>query len=591
MITVRLELQDALTSREEVPSDSRRSPSGATVAAGALQVGIAAGAAIVSRVTEREPEHPIHFSMEVPEIHVGRRQVTLSPDGQSLAFGARSGEVFHRSLGALDEEAPSSIAEGRAPFFSPDGRWIGFRDGNTLKKVASSGGEPVSICECAGDYVWSEDDLILFTVPEGLMRVSANGGEPERVFPDDDGVQLQDPQLLPGGNTLLATEVFDGTAWIISLSLTTRERTRLVQGHSAQYLEPGYVIFARGSLQTTSLFASRFDADELELRGDIISIADDVITRGRGRVAQFSVSKTGTLVYARRPVRDAENRIVWIDRGGLATALIDDEAAYRDPRLSPDGSLLAYTIVPGDGLWVYDLARGSRTLVQEGVTLYPVWTPNGEALTFSLQTVSDGFSSYTNAADGSGEARQLVKDTATAPAWSPDGRVLFYQTSGDIWALSDEGKAAPLITAEAALTSPRVSPNGRWICYVSDVSGQNEVYVVPLPAADRRFRVEVNTISTDGGHSPVWSRDGRELFYIEGDRLMAVAVETADEFQAKTPQELFRGNLVPSTGISYDVSPDGKRFVAVQGTNTTESLRTVLHFVIHFDDQIRQRLP
>jgi len=220
---VRLELQDALTSREELSSEPRRSPSGAAVAAGALLVGIAAGAAIVSRLTEREPEQPIRFSMEVPEIHVGGRQVTLSPDGQSLAFGARSGEVFHRSLGALDEEAPSPIAEGRAPF-SPDGRWIGFRDGNTLKKVASSGGEPVSICECNGDYVWSEDNLILFTVPEGLMRVSANGGEPERVFPDDDAVQLQDPQLLPGGNTLLATEVVEGTAWVISLSLTTRER-------------------------------------------------------------------------------------------------------------------------------------------------------------------------------------------------------------------------------------------------------------------------------------------------------------------------------------------------------------------------------
>ena len=242
---VRLELQDALTSRDDVPGKSRRSRSRVAVAVGALVVGLAFGAATMSRLTEREPEPPIRFSMEVPELHYAvQRTVTLSPDGQSLAFGAlHPRAVFLRSLGALDEEAPSPIAEGLAPFFSPDGRWIGFRDGNTLKKVASSGGEPVSICECAGRYdVWSENDLILFVAPEGLMRVSANGGEPERAFPDDDAVPIEDPRLLPDGNTLLATEVIDGATWVISLSLTTRERTRLVQGHSAQYLEPGYLI-------------------------------------------------------------------------------------------------------------------------------------------------------------------------------------------------------------------------------------------------------------------------------------------------------------------------------------------------------------
>ena len=427
------------------------------------------------------------------------------------------------------------------------------------------------------------------------MRVSANGGEPERVFTDDNSVRLVGLQLLPSGNTLLATEVFEGATWVISSSLKTGERTRLVQGHSAQYLEPGYLIFARGGPQTTTLFGTRFDADVLEFRSDIISIADGVITRGSGRVAQFSISRTGTLVYARPSAESAERRIVWIDRGGLATTLIDDTAHYRNPRLSPDGSLLAYSIfqVGRTGLWVYDLARGARTLVQEGETLTPVWTPDGKALTFSLQTVSDGFSIYSKAADGTGDARQVVKGgDAGDPSWSPDGRVLFYQkmpatggTNRDIWSLSDEGEATPLVTGEARLTLPRVSPNGRWIAYESDASGQSEVYVAPIPEADRRF-----TISTDGGHSPVWSRDGRELFYIEGDRLMAVAVDTASDFRAETPQELFRGNFV-STDIDYDVSPNGERFVAVQGKNITESRQSVLHFVIHFDEELRKRLP
>jgi len=590
---VRLELQDTLTTRDEVLSDSRRSRSRVTVAVGALVVGLAFGVAIMSRWLEREPEPPIRFSMEVPEINMGGRQVTLSQDGRSLALGGRlPSQVFHLSLGALDEEAPSPIAGGRSPFFSPDGRWIGFVDENTLKKVASSGGEPVSICECGRhSYVWSEDDLILFMPPEGLMRVSANGGEPERVFPDDDAAEFKDPQLLPGKKTLLATEAIDGATWVISLSLTTRERTRLVQGHSAQYVEPGYLIFARSGLQTTTLFATAFDADALELRGDIISIADDVINRRGGKAAQFSVSRTGTLVYASWAAGFAERGIVWIDRSGLATTLIDDAAAYRYPRLSPDGSLLAYTTfrVGRTGLWVYDLARGARTLVQEGVALDPAWTPDGQALTFTLQTVSDGFAIYSKAPDGSGDAKQLVvaeDRLAFEASWSPDGRVLYYHNGIEIWALSDAGEVAALVMAEATVKHPRVSPNGRWVAYVSDTSGQDEVYVVPSPEADRRF-----TISTDGGDSPVWSRDGRELFYTEGDRLMAVAVETAGEFRAKTPQELFQGNLIPSTNTNYDVSLDGKRFVAVQSANMTESLHTVLHFVIHFDEELRQRLP
>ena len=143
------------------------------------------------------------------------------------------------------------------------------------------------------------------------------------------------------------------------------------------------------------------------------------------------------------------------------------------------------------------LREGARTLVQEGETLTPVWTPDGKALTFSLQTVSDGFSIYSKAADGTGDARQVVKGgDAGDPSWSPDGRVLFYQkmpatggTNRDIWSLSDEGEATPLVTGEARLTLPRVSPNGRWIAYESDASGQSEVYVAPIPEADRRFTI------------------------------------------------------------------------------------------------------
>ena len=591
---VRLELQDVSTSSDESPRNARRTMPGIAIVGGALLVGLLVGAAIVARFTHREPEPPIRFSMEVPVINVGSGQVALSRDGRSLAFaGGRPTAVHHRSLGTLDEVSVSPIAVGQTPFFSPDGRWIAFQDGATLKKVATSGGAAVSICECDGRvYLWGDDDVILFTSPGGgLMRVSAAGGEPEPLLREDDTERLLGVEILPGEETLLTTTTFEGTLWITLVSLSTPERTRLVQGHSAQYLEPGFLIFARGALETTTLFAARFDAGAMQIRGELTPIAEDV-RNSAGRAAHFAIADNGTLVYARRPAGYyADRRLVWIDREGLTTPLLDAPAGYRDPRLSPDGSLLAYTIW-GEraGLWVYDVVRGVRTLVQEGVIANPAWTPDGDTVTFALQTASEGFAIYSKAADGSGEALQTVVEKegrAFTPEWSPDGRVLFYRDSGreQIRALSETGEVSSLVTSEGHVRTPRVSPGGGFIAYVSDTSGQNEVYVIPFPEADRRL-----TISTDGGDSPVWSRDGRELFYVSDDRMMTVAVQTADGFRPGTPQELFRGRFVRDNTANYDVSLDGERFVIVQSESAAER-RTVLHFVVHFDEELRQRLP
>ena len=586
---VRFELQDALKSRDEAPRNARTTP-GIAVSGGALLV----GAAIVARFTQREPEPPIRFSMEVPVLGLGQGQVALSRDGRSLAYASlRPAAVYHRSLATLDDVAVSPIAVGQRPFFSPDGRWIGFQDGPNLKKVATSGGATVSICECDGHfYRWGDDDVILFTSRGGgLMRVSADGGEPEPLLREDDKERILAAEILLGEETLLTTTTFEGALWITSVSLSTPERTRLVQGHSAQYLEPGFLIFARGALETTTLFATRFDAGAMEIRGELTPIAEDVIN-GAGRAAQFAIAHNGTLVYARRSAGYyADRRLVWIDREGLTTPLLDAPAGYRDPRLSPDGSLLAYAIWgERPGLWVYDVVRGVRTLIQEGVTANPAWTPDGDTVTFVLQTASEGFAIYSKAADGSGEALQTVVEKeglAFAPEWSPDGRVLFYYTTRgqQIRALFETGDVSSLVTSEGNVGTPRVSPDGRFVAYRSDMSGQNEVYVLPFPEADRRY-----TISTDGGDSPVWSRDGRELYYVSDDRLMTVAVETADGFRPGTPRELFRRRFVRDNTANYDVSLDGKKFVIVQSESAAEP-RTVLHFVLHLDEELRQRLP
>ena len=239
------------------------------------------------------------------------------------------------------------------------------------------------------------------------MRVSANGGEPESLLREDDTERLLGAEILPGKETLLTTTTFEGALWVTSVSLATPERKRLVQGHSAQYMEPGFLIFGRGGVQTTTtLFAARFDASTMEIRGELTPVAEEV-SSGSGREAQFAIAANGTLVYAERLVGFyAGRRLVWVDREGLTTPLLDELAGYRDPRLSPDGSLLAYA-VRGErsGLWVYDVVRGVRTLVQEALFIdQPAWTPDGDTITFTLRTASEGFAIYSKAADGSGEA-------------------------------------------------------------------------------------------------------------------------------------------------------------------------------------------
>jgi Tol biopolymer transport system component len=299
----------------------------------------------------------------------------------------------------------------------------------------------------------------------------------------------------------------------------------------------------------------------------------------------------GSMVYAHGRVAAAP-RLVWVDREGQVTPFSEERARFKFPHLSPDGGRLALNDATlGWSIWVHDLEGRSRTpLVSQAME--PIWTPDGSSLTFCdmrHQEISK------KSADGSGSAETLLsyENLRLPTSWSPDGRVLaFYEmnptTKRDIWVhrLDGEGKPTPFLVTEFNEHSAMFSPDGRWLAYVSDESGEEEIYVRPYPGPGTK-----TMISTDGGREPVWSANGRELFYRNGGQVLSVRVETEPEFSAGAPSVLFEGDyyLEPGGGNCYDVTPDSQRFLMVQ--REPESPPTEITVVLNWIEELKRLVP
>ena len=389
------------------------------------------------------------------------------------------------------------------PFFSPDGRWVGFFAGQKIKKVPVTGGELLTICDIPSDSPlgasWASDDAIFFTPSRdaGLWRVPAAGGVPQVVLKDKD-LEYRAPQVLPGGKAVLFTTPDPANAGrtdqqVYVQSLDTGERHAVIQG-SGGYFVNDSLIFARGN----SVLAVRFDLDRLETVGTPLPLVERVSLSGQGPIdtPQVSVSHVGSLAYI--PVFGfPDGALTWVDRSGSEQPLAAPIRPYRQPRLAPDGRRLAIVIdpLPGSGsddLWTYDLSRDALASVTSGGNhSFPVWTPDGGRLTFSSSR-TDVQGIYWKAADGSGPedrllgpADRLSSDRPGLPlSWSPDGRMLAFVrlTSNnlqDIWMLPlDERekpeKPRPFVQTRFAEGAPVFSPDGRWLAYVSNETGRNE---------------------------------------------------------------------------------------------------------------------
>jgi serine/threonine-protein kinase len=543
------------------------------------------------------------------------RDVAITPDGAHVIYAGNNGtELFVRALDALE---PARLYSGapRAPIVSPDGQWVAFVDeSTTLKKVAITGGPPVTLAALDGfsrGATWLPDDTIVFGTSAsgtGLQQVAARGGpvtvltRPDRARGEADHVW---PEALPGGRAVLftilpATGGIDA-AQIAVLDLQTQAQTMVVRGGShAHYVASGHLVYAAGG----TLRAIAFNPATRTTRGVPVAVVPDVVTTGTAPAGgvEAALAADGTLAYVRGTGVTGLRTLAWVDRQGRETALAAPPRPYIYPRISPDGGrVVVYSADQDTDLWVWDVARLTltRLTVASGQDTFPVWAPDGRVL-FSSER--DGaLNLYAQAADGTGVAERWTTspNAQNATAVTPDGtRLLFMErgptTGDDVRQVSVTGPhtVTPLVETAAAERNGIVSPDGRWLAYEANDSGSFEIYVRPYPdVASGRWQV-----STGGGSRPLWSRDGRELFYVSPrNALLRVGVGRGASWTATTPDVVLADGSVTSPagliGRSYDVSPDGQRFLMLKAASAPNATPTQLVVVQHFDALLRRLVP
>ncbi len=573
----------------------------------ALVVAVLALAIFYFRKTPVEVR-PVRFTISPPEKEsfpvLGNTPnlLSVSPDGSKVAFVAvDSGGHSMIWICDLDSHIAQPLAgtdNGNAPFWSPDSRFIAFSADGALKKVAVAGGPPQTLTAVPGSSMgtWNRDGVILFGTfgGSGILRVSSAGGSATPVTTLDASRQ-QDfhvwPDFLPDGRHFLylahSTDI--GKSAIYIGSIDSKEMKLLLNANSSiLYSPPGYLLFVRAG----TLLAQPFDGDRLELKGDAFPIAEGVqFNRVNGRAA-VAVSENGVLAYRVVPT-NAQIKLVWVDRKGAEQPLPAPPHAYRNPRLSPDGQRVAVTIDElGSQEWLLNIGRGTLTRLTfdgsyNGGT---AWTPDGKRIAFGTDRAG-ARNLFWQLADGSGGVERLTTSdrTQVASSWSPDGQTLAYEESApgtgfDIWVfrLSDH-KAQPFLQTRFNEIAPRFSPDGRWLAYASDESGRYEIYVQPYPGPGGKWQ-----ISTDGGTEPVWTRNG-ELFYRNGDKMMAVETNTKSTFSADKPKVLFEGQYATYQSLpAYDVTPDGQRFLL---TKTGEQGAGEITVVVNWLEELKQKAP
>ena len=567
---VRLAMEGAFETVVHSPSERVLTPTLSVwqrpvTSAVAVLAALAVGGLAVWSQTRPAPRPVARTMLTVPpgeplRLNSPDTDVAISPDGTHVVYagtGDGQPQLYVRALDELDPTALTGLGtQPRNPFISPDGNWVGFFDGpRALQRVSIRGGPPVPIAEVDSPprgASWGTDDTIVFATGDpttGLWQVASGGGEPELLTTPDPERGERDhlwPEILPGGQAVLFTIRPQGSienAQIAVLSLESRTWEVVLPGGShARYVPTGHLVYGvRGTLQAVG-----FDLDRLEVTSDPVPVVDTVNMKPTG-AANFGVAQNGSLVYIRGDWASGGRALVWVDRDGNEEPLAAPAGMYDSPRISPDGTRVALMVLEDSGIFdihIYDIARNNVTQLTFTAEpeCCPVWMPDGKRLVFT--SARDGTPNlYMRNADGTGEAARLTEGAGAH--YSHDitakGTTVVFESQGDLHTLSLDGEptASPLVQTEFDEGRARLSPDGRWIAYQTSESGEFEVLVRPFPEIDDG-RSEA---TTDGGHTPVWSPDGRELFFFSQGAMWVVPIETEPTFRPLTPERLFPGAL------------------------------------------------
>ncbi|HEX7157784.1 MAG TPA: protein kinase [Edaphobacter sp.] len=546
---------------------------------------------------------PIRFQIASPEKTSLGDRLALSPDGRHLAFitMAQDGstQLWLRDLDSLVSRPLPGTDGAGFPFWSPDSRSVAFPSGRKLKRVDISGGAPQVICSFAGFLLggaWNPDGIIVFGSDKGLMKVSAAGGEPSVLIKARRSLGeswLGYPSFLPDERHFLYSGL-TGSRWVAHVgSLDAGDQPQSTEPLAAGAVlagglyvptlgtGPGSIVFKKPD---RTLVAQAFDASRMELKGDPSPLAEGV--------DRFTVSANGVLAYT--VGNPAPIELTWFDRQGKVLGTVGEPGIYPSPAISPDGRTVAVSLYDRSAgrvdLWLYDLHGGRRTrfTLDGTANLFPVWSPDGSRIAF--YSIRKGFPTvYQKPVNGVGQEEPFETDLAnpTRPLdWSLDGRYLIKEARGDtlsIWVLplssgqtGTERKSAPWLNEGFNVCNARLSPDGKWIAYDSDESGRDEIFVRTFPNLGGKWQV-----STNGGTRPLWSRNGKELYYIASDgKLMAVDVKRPpdDSFDAGAAKALFDAHTTRERTDTFDVTKDGRFLIPTMTQQAAPPITVVVNW-------------
>ena len=564
-----------------------------------------------------EPKRPIKTVIHLPEntslLLSNYNRIAISPDGMDIVYVAEGsnfdGLILKRG-GSFNSIELGGTINGRAPFFSPDGRWIGYIKWTSLEiyKILADGGEPLKVTgfnASEGSATWGPNNTIIFEDDNVFKTVNETGGEPTILTKTKSaGERHLYPHMLPDGKTVLFTVDFgigELNRYRLAVFRFGDDDYQIIlneEGYNAIYSNTGHILYGRSD----RLMGVPFDLENLKVTDIPAPVLDNVSTNSITGSMSYALSHEGTIIYVPGTGSDDDVRSVLnVNLSGESTEFFDLKKRFEYARYSPDGKYVGFVIGEENdyNIWIYHIDGGAinqLTFYKQGAVSYFVWSPDSKTIAYATMAGDSTNSIYVKRIDGTGPVQKIYTSPSveylSVSDWSSDGdKVLFYQLliggNSDIFVYSfQDSRAKPILATPAFEVEPNFSPNGKWLTYMSDESGFYEIYVRPYPESTSG----VWKISNSGGDNALWSPDGKNLYYRTGNEMYAVDVTATDVFSKGNPKKIFEGNYFLPRARRFDIHPDGDRFIMIQRPDATLVEQKI--FVIeNFSEELKRLVP